>query len=471
LPFVGPDCIIPGGGRDRHGKEGKTMQKLKAQISGLRGAGRWAALALGAVVLAGAATYWARGASADKAPGPLYYAGVLKGADGTPLGDRHDIDVRMFDTETGGSPVCATSAPGTAVTDGHFRVELGADCVAAAHAYADLWIEVVVDDTTLPRTRLGAVPWALVAETASSAAGDLDERLAKLEDAAYCPRLVAYDGTFRAYEKDLSTPGVVRCTFGRDKMVKVGSFWVDQHEALLVPGTFWNAGACDGTGSPYASTGGASPTDDYPSTFPDTGNWTVPVYACSVAADPPSDGWVPSRMMTWFQAEQACLLAGKRLCTNAEWQAAVAGTNDPGSYDGTLGGSCHTNGAGPRKTGMAGTVPGASASCISRWGAEDMIGNLWESVADWGQTGRGWATTDEAAATPWPTGYGEDRTWNLNGRAYSEPAGWTDGLPAAGHRGGSWGHGTSAGAFTMYLASGPTVWAPTVGVRCCAGAE
>jgi formylglycine-generating enzyme required for sulfatase activity len=252
----------------------------------------------------------------------------------------------------------------------------------------------------------------------------------------------------------------------------VGTFWVDQYEALLVPASFWNEGACDGTGSPYASTGGASPADDYPSTFPDTGNWTVPVYACSVAADPPSAGWVPSRMMTWFQAEQACLLAGKRLCTNAEWQAAVAGTNDPGSYDGTLGGSCHTNGTAPRKTGMAGTVPGASTSCISRWGAEDMIGNMWEWAADWGQAGSTFTTGDGVQETPWPSAYNADATLGVDGRTYS---GWayTDGLPTAGLRGGPWvwAGGTLAGAFALALNYGPSGWRGDTGVRCCAGGE
>src|SRR5439155_549721 len=66
---------------------------------------------------------------------------------------------------------------------------------------------------------------------------------------------------------------------------------------------------------------------DYGPAFPPNGNWTTPLYAASIAGVPPSS------CVTWFQAEQACRLAGKRLLTNQEWQAAAAGTPDPGAAD------------------------------------------------------------------------------------------------------------------------------------------
>ena len=46
---------------------------------------------------------------------------------------------------------------------------------------------------------------------------------------------------------------------------------------------------------------------DYGPDFPPSGNWTAPLYAASVAGVP------PSTCATWFQAEQACRLSGKRL--------------------------------------------------------------------------------------------------------------------------------------------------------------
>jgi hypothetical protein len=75
---------------------------------------------------------------------------------------------------------------------------------------------------------------------------------------------------------------------------------------------------------------------NYPDNFPINGQWTpVPgsdppspgVYAVSVA------GVRPTTCTSWFQAAQACRLAGKRLVRNDEWQDAAAGTPDPGTAD------------------------------------------------------------------------------------------------------------------------------------------
>src|SRR5262249_53409405 len=66
------------------------------------------------------------------------------------------------------------------------------------------------------------------------------------------------------------------------------------------------------------------------------GDWTpIP------GSDPPSPGVyavsvpgvLPTACTTWFRAEQACALSGKRLPTNQEWQRAAAGTPDPGAAD------------------------------------------------------------------------------------------------------------------------------------------
>ena len=280
------------------------------------------------------------------------------------------------------------------------------------------------------------------------------------------------------YTKDSTATTITLCKKGSDEIVRVGNFWIDRYESSLVDLTTWNSGKCDGTGGKCGSstTGQCGVgAKDFPSTFPDSGHWKTPVYACSVK------GNKPSAYMTWFQAQQACLLAGKRLCTNEEWQGAGAVTYDPGSWPdtnradgctGTAVGSCNTCSSGPRATGNAGTAPAVTASCISRWGAEDMVGNLFEWVGWWGQAGKvTTGFTSGAETTPWPLGHGDgkDKTFNFNGAALrpAGPAGYIAGMPAAALRGGAWNDGSGAGIFTVFLSYGPLYFGYNLGVRRC----
>ena len=96
---------------------------------------------------------------------------------------------------------------------------------------------------------------------------------------------------------------------------------------------------------------------------------TDDVYAASLPGVP------PSVVITWFQAQAACENAGKRLPSNAEWQAAVAGTPDPGEDDGTT--ECNTQSA------FKAIATGSRPACVSARGAFDMVGNVYEWVADW----------------------------------------------------------------------------------------
>jgi hypothetical protein len=73
---------------------------------------------------------------------------------------------------------------------------------------------------------------------------------------------------------------------------------------------------------------GVLASDDY-APCADSGEGCIDdVFAVSVPGVPPSAN------ITWFQAQAACSSAAKRLPTNAEWQAAVADTPDPGIADG-----------------------------------------------------------------------------------------------------------------------------------------
>src|SRR5262245_52067008 len=94
--------------------------------------------------------------------------------------------------------------------------------------------------------------------------------------------------------------------------------------------------------------------DDY--SCNDNGNDCTDLYAASVSSV------TPSANLTWFQAQQFCRAAGKRLLTNAEWQWAAAGTPD--------GAPCVVSASGAGPTGTAG--------CVSNAGAFDMVGNVHE---------------------------------------------------------------------------------------------
>ena len=84
---------------------------------------------------------------------------------------------------------------------------------------------------------------------------------------------------------------------------------------------------------------------------------------------------IPSAFITWFQAQEACANAGKRLPTNAEWQVGANGTPDPGPDNGTT--DCNTFSS------FTVAPTGSRSSCVSARGAFDMVGNLAEWVADW----------------------------------------------------------------------------------------
>jgi len=203
--------------------------------------------------------------------------------------------------------------------------------------------------------------------------------------------------------------------------------------------------------------------DDYPAGFPDSGNRSATLYACAVR------GVTPSRSLTWFQAVQACSASGRHLATNAEWQAAVAGTVDPGiaALDD---GRCRTFATGPRATGEGALL------CTSVFGVEDAIGNLAEWVAWWGISGP--IEIDYSAgslAGPWPVAFSGDddaceaascdATWNVNGQA-STGAGYVRGLPFGAVRGGHWLAGPMAGAFELDASLAPSAASFQVGFRC-----
>jgi len=199
-----------------------------------------------------------------------------------------------------------------------------------------------------------------------------------------------------------------------DVMVRAGSVCIDRYEASI-----WDAptGGSQITGALGCNVNGQDCTD---------------IYARSVA------GVTPRADITWFQAQQALANSGKRLPTNAEWQTAVAGTPDSATCNVSTGSVANT---------------GANAGCISNHGANDMVGNLWEWVADWDEQADG--------CDNWSAGFGEDLTCFGDGSDPLNPSRF----PGALIRGGVFDNGTDAGPFAVIAGNQPSFSLFTFGFR------
>ncbi len=367
----------------------------------------------------------------------LTYSGQLGDTAGKPLSGSHKVAVALIKA-SGGAALCSSVAKTVDLskTGGRFSVTLPATCLTVVQANPDLWVRVTVDGKDKLEQRVSAAPYAVVG--------------ARVDP--LCPP---------GYTQAKGAKGVL-CARGADEVVKVGDFWIDRYEVSVVDSDLYNGGRCDGTkGIQYGTK-----KDDYDQAkFIDSGSWAGKLFACSIK------GRTPSQYMTWFQAAQACALAGKHLCTTEEWQAAAAGTYDPGVYDGATGGACHTDDTKTpkapkvRNTGLAGTT---SKACVSNWGAEDMTGNVSERVSWWGQEGiYSYYCTSSAWLPGVGYGDGKDRTYNVCGKAWKGSGSYSGGLLATSTRGGGVGWKTNAGVFTLHRSYGPQASPGTVGARCC----
>lgn len=173
------------------------------------------------------------------------------------------------------------------------------------------------------------------------------------------------------------------------------------------------------------------------------------IFALSLA------GVIPARSINYFIAAAACRNSGKRLPSNAEWQAAALGTPDPWPQDDPAE-QCNVIGASALPT-------GSRNKCRSDVGAYDMVGNVIEFVADWGPLA--------TAGTTWDVfipGFGNDVS-NIGGA----PNGPIYGLPGTTLRGGSFaagsgGQGELAGVYAIDQNGAPNSIgdATAAGFRC-----
>jgi formylglycine-generating enzyme required for sulfatase activity len=364
------------------------------------------------------AVYTARARPVGSTPPRLSYAGVLRDATGAPVSGPVDLRFRF---KQGAAVLCEPLVGGVRPdpTDGAFTAAVDiASCPQHLLDGTETTFDVEVNGARLTEGRaLPAVPFAKFAD----ATGTPD-----------CP-----PGYARTGETDF-----IACVRGEDEMVRVGSgstaFWIDRFEASI-----W-----DDPVNPTVQYG--IPTmrkGDYPPTFPETGQYTAPLYARSVR------GVFPSSWINWQQAQAACEASGKRLPTLDEWFEAVRGVADPpGNNDGS-GGTCLTFGPPTRPS-------GGGRQCRSAWGAEDMVGNFWEwtdawfvGVGDGTQFARNW---------PYP---GDDGSWNI-ASVGSNGTDFLAGLPGTARHGGSSLYGDSAGIFSFEVHISPAMSWQAPAPRC-----
>jgi len=229
--------------------------------------------------------------------------------------------------------------------------------------------------------------------------------------------------------------------------VQAGTVCLDRYEA-----TVWRVPQSTTTNAPLIrkiqlgiatigdlTTGGATQlgvgADDYAPCTDDGQSCAGDIYAVSLPFA------IPSALITWFQAQQACANSGKTLPTSAEWQVGANGTPDPGPDNRATDCNSGTNFV---------SRTGSRAACKSSRGAFDMAGNLEEWVADWAPL-----STD---CTGWGSG--------IDDRMCLAGASGLAGGPGALTRGGSFVDGTGAGALAVVGGRRTALAFSFIGFRC-----
>jgi hypothetical protein len=155
-----------------------------------RGVGTTTGLVIVALVVG---RVWASGIPTA---GSLTYSGLLQTPDGAPLGGDHVIQVRLWRAPIDGEVLCSTAEEPLRLVVGRFSIGLGG-CFDAIKAEPNTFVEVIVDRTSLGRTQVGATPYAIESDhatSASNAVGALETQLEALEsrlgpDSAFLARI------------------------------------------------------------------------------------------------------------------------------------------------------------------------------------------------------------------------------------------------------------------------------------------
>ena len=126
------------------------------------------------LALAGAFGFGVKFVLADgiPSPNPLYYSGTLTEAGQLVNGSRSltvNLWLNAMPTGVGEHTICTSTTVTTNVINGRFRIALDSSCKGAINANPNVFTEVVDGTTSLGRSVIGAVPYAVEADHAVNA--------------------------------------------------------------------------------------------------------------------------------------------------------------------------------------------------------------------------------------------------------------------------------------------------------------
>ena len=124
----------------------------------------------------------------------LVYSGTLTDGTGALLTGSRSIQLQIYGAATGGSVLCQSMLAAVTLVNGTFRVPLGDDCMAIIHSTPDLFIDVLVDGASVGRAKLGAVPYAVEADTAQHATAATPGGVLDTQITALASRVTALEG-------------------------------------------------------------------------------------------------------------------------------------------------------------------------------------------------------------------------------------------------------------------------------------
>ncbi len=127
----------------------------------------------GGVLAAPAVAPQAPAAPQAAIPNTFNYQGFLRNPDGTPMNGNYGIGLTFYDQASGGNTWAGGSWPNVPVRDGLFNVVMeNVGDLFTAHSPLYIGVSVNGEPELIPRQRIHPVPWASLANTATTLAPD-----------------------------------------------------------------------------------------------------------------------------------------------------------------------------------------------------------------------------------------------------------------------------------------------------------